>query len=161
MCIQSLEFMHKCTPSVCTYMPVHTWVQTPSICTTNLIFYSTSVPLKIVVAEVPKKAVFLGRFHIDPLGTLIGCLLVSKSANTCKEIHKLGNLHLYNTSITFLFFGFWVGVNFTSLTWKYVPLSGNVPLIAVLQGICIIIHWFRYDKLVILHTSCMNILGLL
>lgn len=24
----------------------------------------------------------------------------------------------------------------TSFTWKYVPLSGKLPLIAVLQGIC-------------------------
>ena len=32
----------------------------------------------------------------------------------------------------------------TSLTWKYVPLSGKLPLIAALHGIC---TWFVFSKL--------------
>lgn len=36
----------------------------------DFLFYF--LPLKIAVAEVPKNAVFLGRFHMLALGTLIG-----------------------------------------------------------------------------------------
>lgn len=41
------------------------------------------LPLNIVGIEVPKNTVRLGKFHIQALGTSIGLMLESWSANTC------------------------------------------------------------------------------
>lgn len=48
--------------------------------------YFILLPLNIEVTEVPKYTVLLGRFHIHALGTSIGLILESWSANTCMVI---------------------------------------------------------------------------